>query len=57
MQFSTEHVNCCVTRECLVGLPPESVVDLLGQLREAPAQPVRRHGLIVQRGTSHSFED
>lgn len=57
MQFSTEHVNGCVTRECLAGLPPEPVVDLFRQLREAPAQPVRRHGLIVQRGTSHSFED
>lgn len=57
VQFSAEDVNGCVTRECLVGLAPGIVVDVLHEFKEAGTTSVPGHGIVVQRGTSHSFED
>lgn len=60
LQFSTEQVNGCVSRECLAALAPSAVLELLTAIREGTAEsgpvPPKVPRLFVQRGASHSFE-
>lgn len=46
--FSMEEVNGCMTRECVVGLDPEVVVEYLSHCNIP-----KSNRLVVQRGTSH----
>jgi ADP-heptose:LPS heptosyltransferase len=49
VQFSSEEVNGCLTRECAIGLTPSLILNLLKQ--PLPRSP--QSGIVVQRGTSH----
>lgn len=49
--FSMEEVNGCMTRECIIGIDAEAVCSILVGNEMTPQR------LIVQRGTSHAFEE
>jgi ADP-heptose:LPS heptosyltransferase len=49
--FSMEEVNGCVTRECVVGLEPDLVARIVGG-----SVSLEDSTIVVQRGTSHTFE-
>jgi ADP-heptose:LPS heptosyltransferase len=52
LQFNTQAVNGCVTRECLVGLTSGHV---MAALESSGADAGTGAGMILQRGTSHAF--
>jgi ADP-heptose:LPS heptosyltransferase len=51
LQFATDGVNGCVTRECLTGLTPGQVLTVL----QSGGTDTGGGRLLVQRGTSHAF--
>lgn len=50
VQFDTEFINACMTRECLGALEPEIAADVLAAAGEPPGGWRK---LVVQRGASH----
>lgn len=52
-QFSVEEVNGCMTRECIIGLEPTVIQQVLFA---ADAAGPRTPHLAIQRGTSHNYE-
>lgn len=54
VQFATDVVNGCVTRECLVAFEPAAIQQALFAIDTISAE---RPTIIVQRGTSHVYEN
>jgi len=51
--FSMEEVNGCMTRECILGIGPDSVLQILMSNPDNRTLPRK----VVQSGTSHTFEN